>query len=277
MEFNPDLFGSSKLPLVRTEPTAATNSATVTQSVNPSLVQYTLALTELLLRERLRNNGDLPSSLASVDGVLPLPIDILTRATADTQSAVQPNESGIDPGSNSVTVPPLSAASSTSESPAPPIMSSYPLFSPRPIGPDTDIFGNLIHSNVEGPSSQAMCPLEFPLLSPFGHLSSPFSPNLQPAAPQTNTSNLLQRELLPLLSDLPEIDCETSKKVKLSSANRRYLIEIFDQDDKPPTEVLQKAARKVGKSLRHVQYFFQNRRAALRRKRNSVLRESEED
>ncbi|KAJ3031977.1 UNVERIFIED_CONTAM: hypothetical protein HDU68_009078 [Siphonaria sp. JEL0065] len=73
---------------------------------------------------------------------------------------------------------------------------------------------------------------------------------------------------------------ETKKRTRLTSAQREYMMSVFKKDQNPPSAVVREVADNVGISFRLVQYWFQNRRAALRRKkaagRSKILYEEDE-
>ncbi|KAI9351230.1 hypothetical protein BDR26DRAFT_850705 [Obelidium mucronatum] len=59
---------------------------------------------------------------------------------------------------------------------------------------------------------------------------------------------------------------ETKKRTKLTSIQRDYMMSVFKKDQNPSSKVLRVVAENVGMDFRLVQYWFQNRRAALRRR-----------
>ncbi|KAI8614401.1 hypothetical protein BC830DRAFT_1127498 [Chytriomyces sp. MP71] len=73
--------------------------------------------------------------------------------------------------------------------------------------------------------------------------------------------------LSPSLSASASDDCGAARKrTRLSAAQREYLLDQYERDNKPTTRDLREIAAVVGTSLRHVQFWFQNRRAAARRR-----------
>ncbi|KAJ3025237.1 UNVERIFIED_CONTAM: hypothetical protein HDU68_007329 [Siphonaria sp. JEL0065] len=73
---------------------------------------------------------------------------------------------------------------------------------------------------------------------------------------------------------------DSRKRTRLSNDQREYMLSVFDQNNQPNTKTLKEVAVAIGTSLRHVQYWFQNRRAALRRRvastQSSSLSDSED-
>ncbi|KAJ3031976.1 UNVERIFIED_CONTAM: hypothetical protein HDU68_009077 [Siphonaria sp. JEL0065] len=49
------------------------------------------------------------------------------------------------------------------------------------------------------------------------------------------------------------------------------MVSVFDDNNQPNTKELKEVAERIGTSLRHVQFWFQNRRAAMRRKGMSSI------
>ncbi|KAI9329274.1 hypothetical protein BDR26DRAFT_29188 [Obelidium mucronatum] len=58
----------------------------------------------------------------------------------------------------------------------------------------------------------------------------------------------------------------SKKRTQLSKEQRAFMMSVFEENNMPSTKTLQKVSEKVGMELRLVQYWFQNRRAAERRR-----------
>ncbi|KAJ3010165.1 UNVERIFIED_CONTAM: hypothetical protein HDU68_002296 [Siphonaria sp. JEL0065] len=59
---------------------------------------------------------------------------------------------------------------------------------------------------------------------------------------------------------------ETKKRIQLTCEQRDYLLRVFEKDNMPKSKALQKVALDCKMDYRQVQYWFQNRRAAMRRR-----------
>ncbi|ORY52329.1 hypothetical protein BCR33DRAFT_711659 [Rhizoclosmatium globosum] len=62
------------------------------------------------------------------------------------------------------------------------------------------------------------------------------------------------------------------KRIRLTSKQQDYILHEFKCDNSPSTIKLKEIAAELGTSLRHVQYWFQNRRASNRRRGNEEAR-----
>ncbi|KAI9329273.1 hypothetical protein BDR26DRAFT_872712 [Obelidium mucronatum] len=69
---------------------------------------------------------------------------------------------------------------------------------------------------------------------------------------------------------------ESKKRIQLTNEQREHLMDLFQQDNMPKSKTLQKAATHLGLSYRQVQFWFQNRRAAVRRRMVNVPSTSDE-
>ncbi|KAJ3351888.1 hypothetical protein HDU83_008521 [Entophlyctis luteolus] len=56
------------------------------------------------------------------------------------------------------------------------------------------------------------------------------------------------------------------RRTHLTRAQREYMVALFERNHTPDTAQLREAAVVVGMTLRHAQYWFQNRRSAMRKK-----------
>ncbi|KAJ3031978.1 UNVERIFIED_CONTAM: hypothetical protein HDU68_009079 [Siphonaria sp. JEL0065] len=103
------------------------------------------------------------------------------------------------------------------------------------------------------------------------HLVSPLSPvNSEQSriAMSPTTEILLQtllKEPLPVHSNTADVTSDR-QRTRLTREQREYMMRIFEVDNNPPSHVIRQVAEKVGMRFRLVQYFYQNRRAARRRK-----------
>ncbi|KAI9351231.1 hypothetical protein BDR26DRAFT_914607 [Obelidium mucronatum] len=135
----------------------------------------------------------------------------------------------------------------------------------------------------------SMTPLDLEYRSPYLiHLESPCS--LLPSSVESSASFDRQADVSGLQPSLPESprptpvssdiqDSEIKKSTKqarprartqLTPYQRSFLMGIFDENPTPESSVIRKAAAKVGKDFRLVQYWFQNRRAALRKSEREI-------
>ncbi|KAI9329271.1 hypothetical protein BDR26DRAFT_779554, partial [Obelidium mucronatum] len=57
------------------------------------------------------------------------------------------------------------------------------------------------------------------------------------------------------------------KRTQLSPTQRNFLLQVFAQNEMPNSKILKSVGERVGMSLRHVQFWFQNKRASERRKK----------
>ncbi|KAI9351229.1 hypothetical protein BDR26DRAFT_977966 [Obelidium mucronatum] len=64
---------------------------------------------------------------------------------------------------------------------------------------------------------------------------------------------------------------DSKKRTRLSTEQREYMLQVFEENNQPNTKALKEVAEKIGTSLRHVQFWFQNRRAAMRRRKGGNL------
>ncbi|KAI9351259.1 hypothetical protein BDR26DRAFT_850747, partial [Obelidium mucronatum] len=91
------------------------------------------------------------------------------------------------------------------------------------------------------------------------------APSCAPTTTTTTTSttaSVKQELVIPPGSVSPD----SKKRTRLTAAQREYMMEIFKQDQNPPSKVIRQVSETVGMNFRLVQYWYQNRRAALRRK-----------
>ncbi|KAJ3026296.1 UNVERIFIED_CONTAM: hypothetical protein HDU68_005897 [Siphonaria sp. JEL0065] len=70
----------------------------------------------------------------------------------------------------------------------------------------------------------------------------------------------------PALKVNPNSRHETKKRTQLTCEQRDYLLKVFERDSMPKSKALQKVALDCKMDYRQVQYWFQNRRAAMRRR-----------
>ncbi|KAI8614405.1 hypothetical protein BC830DRAFT_1127502 [Chytriomyces sp. MP71] len=57
----------------------------------------------------------------------------------------------------------------------------------------------------------------------------------------------------------------TNKRTRLTPQQREYMLAIFERDQNPSSEVIREVVERFSLNYRHVQYWYQNKRAALRR------------
>ncbi|KAJ3031060.1 UNVERIFIED_CONTAM: hypothetical protein HDU68_006648 [Siphonaria sp. JEL0065] len=109
--------------------------------------------------------------------------------------------------------------------------------------------------------------IQVPLLVSPTELS-PASSEQSSFSTSPTTENLLQtllKEPLPIPSNKADVTTD-KQRTRLTREQREYMMRIFEVDNNPPSHVIHQVAEKVGMRFRLVQYFYQNRRAALRRK-----------
>ncbi|KAJ3031975.1 UNVERIFIED_CONTAM: hypothetical protein HDU68_009076 [Siphonaria sp. JEL0065] len=111
----------------------------------------------------------------------------------------------------------------------------------------------------------------------------PSQPLVIPSQPPSITAKMISTNTNKPPRSPSETNGNTSdsrKRTRLSNDQREYMLSIFDQNNQPNTKTLKEVAAAIGTSLRHVQYWFQNRRAALRRRvastQSSSLSDSED-
>ncbi|KAJ3026297.1 UNVERIFIED_CONTAM: hypothetical protein HDU68_005898 [Siphonaria sp. JEL0065] len=92
-------------------------------------------------------------------------------------------------------------------------------------------------------------------------------PSTESCAKPTAAARKIKKESSPCPSfESTHQSSNNKKRTQLSKEQRDYMQTVFEQNNMPNTKVLQKVSARVGMELRLVQYWFQNRRAAMRRK-----------
>ncbi|KAI9351228.1 hypothetical protein BDR26DRAFT_850702 [Obelidium mucronatum] len=105
---------------------------------------------------------------------------------------------------------------------------------------------------------------EYPAFIPSQPLVVPSQPAASSRRPATMTGSPQKLKSLSSPADCNSGD--SRKRTRLSNDQREYMMSVFDENNQPNTKTLKEVAATVGTSLRHVQYWFQNRRAAMRRR-----------
>ncbi|KAI8614402.1 hypothetical protein BC830DRAFT_1127499 [Chytriomyces sp. MP71] len=310
MDFTPFLPGSNVASALPSDDSARgnVNITCVDTGITEYTLLLLNSLTDSLLREHLRLTGALPTfqpvvlpssfgstpasaSQPSNDYSVPPQVDTMnnmfnfllphTQPVGPDLALGSPTPS-LDPApsySSPLTPPPFSTVSKSSVSTITHTFNAMQKTDVRHALPTTGFVRNpfMTGSNLVAkplftlPMHSASYPLLPEVVPSQGAAiaSFPLSPNDRTSSsnPVSNAHKHRARSVSPL----SDVDPETSRRTKLSRANRQHLVQLFEEDHQPPTEVLKVAARKVGKSLRHVQYFFQNRRAALRRRGRQLV------
>ncbi|KAI9329272.1 hypothetical protein BDR26DRAFT_872710 [Obelidium mucronatum] len=101
--------------------------------------------------------------------------------------------------------------------------------------------------------------------------AAPYHPNASPFERKTYPSTAVSTASATACTKASNHSSNTQqgapkKRKRLSKENHQFLMKIFEENQHPDTPTLKQAAERVGMGLKHVQFFFQNRRAAVKRR-----------